>query len=71
MDNYREIIKWNIRKAIKKRDSAETRKEAEYWNKIIAILIADLRDYEEQEIWRRKLVLTPDEIIRKFFEEWK
>jgi len=72
--NYREIIKLNIREAIKKRDKCSRPRDKEYWNKVIVQLIADLRDYETQTLlWRRiprhVHIIDIDEIIRRFLNE--
>ena len=71
--NYREIIKLNVEMAIKKREASKTEREIEYWNKVIATLISDLKDYEGKELWfmrKPRMVINMDDILRRFFEEW-
>lgn len=80
--SYREIIRWNLRKAIEKRDSAEEKKEKHYWDWVKGQLIEDLREYEGRGRWarepydrafqkyRRIVHLDLDEIMRRFFEDF-
>jgi len=50
--DYREIIKENIRLVIEKRERFKER--ANYYDWIIANLVADLRDYEGRGRWLRE-----------------
>lgn len=70
--NYREIVKLNIRAAIKKKEASRTEQDKSYWDKIVAMLIYDLRDYEERERWTRipGIVFNLDDLMKRFFEEW-
>jgi len=76
--NYRNIVKLNIRAALMKKEKARNKQEQEYWDKIVAELIADLRAYEEEALWKRNtaglLRIAPifniDEIIKRFLEDF-
>jgi len=81
MRDYREIIKYHIRKAVKKKQKAKE-EETKYWEWVIGQLISDLRDYEGGERW----ALEPydsafqryhspqfpsvEDIIRNFFDNF-
>jgi hypothetical protein len=82
MIEYRDIIKYHIREAVKKKKKAEDESTVRYWEWVIGQLISDLRDYEGGERW----MLEPydsawsryhspafpsvDDIIRRFFEDF-
>lgn len=78
---YREIIKANLEQAVSKKDKATNQNEQNYWSKIIAELIADLRDLETggQQRWAREpedgaaqkygrvTRINLDDLFRQFF----
>jgi len=82
MSEYREIIKYHIREAVKKKEKTEDEDTIRYWEWVIGQLISDLRDYEGSERW----TLEPydsafqryhspqfpsvEDIIRNFFDNF-
>jgi hypothetical protein len=82
MIEYREIIKYHIREAVKKKEKTEDGDTIRYWEWVIGQLISDLRDYEGGERW----ALEPydsafqryhspqfpsvEDIIRNFFDNF-
>lgn len=82
MSEYREIIKYHIREAVKKKKKTEDGDTIRYWEWVIGQLIADLRDYEGGGRWMLEpydlawqhyhspQFPTVEDIIRKFFEDF-
>ena len=67
---YREIIEEQIRLVVKKRDNATDERQQQYWNWIISQLIADYRDYERRQRWRRVDTFDWESLLDKWFREF-
>ena len=80
---YREIIKRNLREVVERKEREKER--VEYWDRVIANLIADLREYEGRGRWPREpkdrlwerfnwsrdfSFKEIDELFRRLFEEF-
>jgi len=84
MNNYRDIIRTQIRQVILKKSQTTEQKQKDYWDWVLSQLVADLRDYETggKERWLREphdqacihfqTRVSPfhnlDEFFRQFFE---